>query len=231
MCGSVEDTVFDLKPIVAEAEATGMPPSTLNRLLVKGYQDQTSARELARLLCVIVQAEEDGLSPDLLFAKLDEGLGKRASLPRISAVIKDKVDDMKFAQRMVSDGKEPQLEDDKVTRLAKAMSAGLSRQKLNHLFIRHAGVPMEMRVVAAEIMAYGGVAGYDAQLMDQIVKEGLASEALSDDWAFLIKVISKARKKNISDQRMADEAVKTLTRRGSLNDFILALGMTPTEVY
>lgn len=231
MCGPGEDSTLELKPLVAEAEATGMPPSTLNRLLVKGYQDQSSARELAQLLCVIVLAEEDGLSPDLLFAKLDEGLGKRASLSRISAVIEDKVDDMKFAQRILSDGKEPALEDDNVTRLAKAMSAGLSRQKLNLLFHRYAGGSMEMRVVAAEIMAYGGAAGYDAQLLDQIVKAGLTYEAFSDDWTFLIKLISKSRKKNISDQRLADEAVKTLTRKGSLNDLIAALGMTPSDVY
>ena len=231
MCRPDSESGFELKPLVEEAEATGMPTSTLKRLLVKGYQDHASSRELGRLLCIIVQAEEDGLPPELLFAKLDEGLGKRAPLSRIASVIEHKVDDMKYARRLLSGSEEPKMEDNNVTRVATVMAAGLPESKLDTIFSKYADVPVDMRVVAVEITAYGGIIGYDAQLLDQIVRTGLTSQAFFREWAFLVKVISKAKKKNISDQRITTEAVRTLSRKGRLNDLITALGMKPGDVY
>ena len=78
-----------------------MSASTLKKLLAKGYQSRTSAEDLARLLCQVVQAEERGLPPDSLFETIDEGLGKRASLERITAVVVTKISDMLFAQKIL----------------------------------------------------------------------------------------------------------------------------------
>ena len=214
-----------MQSLIEEAEATGMPPSTLNRLLIKGYHDKDSIRILSRLLCVIVQAEEDGLPPELLFRKLDEGLGKRAPLMRIVEVVEAKVADMHYVQALLSGGEEPRLEDDNVVRLTHALSSGLSKKDLNDLFSLVYDVPVEMRVVAAEIKGYGRAAGFDASLLDQIIASGLASRSLSDEWSFLIKVISEARKQNISDQRITAQAVKVLSRKGSLGDLNAALGI------
>lgn len=231
LCPADDNSPVELKPLVEEAEATGMPTSTLNRLLVKGYQDETSKKALGGLLCIIVRAEEDGLPPDLLFEKLVEGLGKGASIVQIVTVVQRKVNDMQFAQGLVSDEAEPKLEDDNVTRIAKVMSAGLSRRELMSIFRKGAKAPVDMRVVAAEIKGYGRTIGYDTQLLDQIVDVGLTSQALTDEWFYFVKVISKARKQEISDQHLATEAVKTLTRRGSLDSLIENLGMTPAEIY
>ena len=231
LCQLDSNAPIAMEALVEEAEATGMPASTLKRLLVKGYQDDAATRELARLLCIIIQAEEDGLPPDLLFVKVEEGLAKRVTLANITPVIADKVDDMRYAQSLISAGVEPQLEDDNVTRIVKAMSAGLTRQELQKLFDPAYTVPVDMRVVAAEIKAYGNTIGYDTQLLDQIVTTGLKSTAFSEDWAYLIKLISKAKKQNITDQRIAQEAINTLSQRGTLNDLITSLGMDPRDVY
>ena len=88
-----------------------------------------------------------------------------------------------------------------------------------------------MRVVAAEIKAYGNTIGYDTQLLDQIVTTGLKTTAFSEDWAYLIKLISKAKKQNITDQRIAQEAINTLSQRGTLDELITSLGMDPRDVY
>lgn len=215
----------DISELVEEAEATGMPPSTLNRLLVKGHASQAFADQLRRLLCIVVQAEEDGLSPDPLFEKLDEGLGKHVSLPQIVQVIEHNVDEMRFAQSILSAGKEPELEDEKVTRIAKAMAAGLPRDKLRHLFTSYDDVPIEMRVVAVEISAFAAVIGYDAVLLDRIITMGLTARSFTDDWAFFVKVISRARKKGISDERVAEKALEALEKKRSLNDLISSLGI------
>ncbi len=231
LCRPDADGAYEIPPLAEEAEATGMPPHILQRLLAKGYRSQGAVKELGQLLCLIVRAEEDGFVPDLLFLKLEEGLAKNASLSNIKSAIERKIDDMAFAQRLLSGRGKPKIEDDNVTRIARAMSAGLTRRKLQSLFSRPAGAPLEMQVTAAEMMAYGGAIGYDTRLMDQIVKAGLTYRSLHDEWSYFIKVIAKARKKKIPDQRVADQTIQTLSKKGTLNDLISALGMKPTDVY
>lgn len=231
LCSQQATGAIDVKTLVEEAEATGMPPSILSRLLVEGYQSQDISGVLGRLLCVIIQAEEMGLPPGLLFTKLEEGLGKRAPLERITSVIEVKIDDMTYAQHLLSGGKEPILDDDNVTRIATAMATGLSRKKLNALFSVVYDAPVDMRVLAVELLGYGHAIGYDPVLLDQIVKAGLSYRALGDEWAFLIKVMTSARKKKISDRRVAEEATEILSRNGSLDTLIAKLGMRPKDIY
>jgi len=223
--------VYEILPLAEEAEATGMPPHILKQLLAKGYTGQNAAKELGQLLCIVIRAEEEGFLPDLLFLKLEEGLAKKASLTDIKIVIEKKIDDMAFAQRLLSSGNKPKIEDDNVTRIARTMSAGLTRRKLQTLFAPQDDVPLDMRVTAAELMAYGGAIGYDRRSLDQIVRTGLTHHSLHDEWSFFVKVIAKARKKKISDRRVADQAIKTLSQNGSLNDLISDLGMKPADLY
>ena len=231
LCQPDVDGAYDILPLAEEAEATGMPSHILQRLLVRGYENQSAANELGELLCLIVRVEEEGFLPDLLFLKLEEGLAKNAPLSGIKLAIQRKIDDMAFAQRLLTGKGNPKIEDINVTRIARVMSAGLSRQKLHMLFSRKDDIPLDMRVTAAEVMAYGGAIGYDLLLLDQIVKTGLTYRAFHDEWSFFVKVISKARKKNISDKQVADQAIQTLSQNGTLNDLISALGMKPADVY
>ncbi len=225
LCSSETDSAVVMQSIVEEAEATGMPPSTLNRLLIKGYQTRDSVATLSRLLCAIVLAEEAGLPPAPLFRKLDEGLGKRAPLSRIVEVVQAKVDDMKFIQTLVSGEEEPRLEDDNVERLANTLSAGLTKEELKSLFDLVYDDPVGMRVVAAEIKAYGRAIGFSEPLLDQINASGLASQSFTDDWSFFVKVASSARKQNISFHRISAQAVKVLGQKGSLADLSESLGL------
>ena len=41
LCPPEEDSPIVMQSLIEEAEATGMPPSTLNRLLIKGYRPST----------------------------------------------------------------------------------------------------------------------------------------------------------------------------------------------
>lgn len=231
LCQPDAEGSYDIPSLAEEAEAAGMPSGLLRRLLIKGYQDQTATNEMGRLLCIIVQMEEGGFLPDPLFLKLEEGLAKNASLSNIILAIERKIDDMQFAQRLISGEGKPKSEDDNVIRIARAMSAGLTRQKLQSLFSKYADAPVDMRVTAAEILAYGGAIGYAPRFLDLIVKTGLTARSFGDEWSFFVKVIVKARKQKVSDQQLADETIKTLSRNGTLNDLIRALGMNPVDVY
>ncbi len=231
LCQPDADGVYDMLPLAEEAEATGMPSHILQRLLVKGYENKATAKDLGELLCLVVRAEEEGFLPDLLFLKLEEGLAKNAPLSGIKLAIQRKINDMAFAQRLLNGKGKPKIEDNNVMRIARAMSAGLSRRKLQALFSLQKDAPVDMRVTAAEVMAYGGATGYDIRLLDQIVKTGLTHRSFHDEWSFFVKVIARARKKNISDKRVADQAIQTLSQNGSLNDLIAALGMKPADVY
>lgn len=231
LCRPDADGGYDIGSLAEEAEAAGMSPHILKRLLVKGYRGQTAASELGRLFCLIIRAEEDGFLPDPLFLKLEEGLAKNASLSNIKMAVERKIEDMEFAQRLVSGKGKPRAEDDNVVRIVRAISAGLTRQDLHSLFSRHGDAPVDMRVTAAELLAYGNAIGFDVSLLDRIVATGLTSRSLRDEWTYFVKVVAKARKRNIPDQRVADQTIKTLSQNGTLNDLISALGMKPADVY
>lgn len=226
LCDPQSPSSIAIESLVEEAEATGMPDSTLNRLLVVGYRDPAATEDLRRLLCAVVKAEEEGLPPDLLFQKLEEGLGKRVPLSRILTVIQKKVDHLNFARSLLSEGAPPLMDDPIVGRVAKILSLGVSEAEITEIFGSAYNAPRSMRVVAAEILGYGRTIAFAAPLLEQVVASGLRSQSFSSEWIYLIKVISEARKQDIPDPEIADTAISVLSENGSLEELIGELGLT-----
>lgn len=81
-------------------------------------------------------------------------------------------------------------------------------------------------MIAVEILGYGRVMGVDRELIDRVNREGLARRAFSPDWAYFVKVVSAARKADISDARVADIAVEVLSENGTIDELIGELGLT-----
>lgn len=211
-----------------EAEAAGMPVNTLNRLLKVGYREKGGVEYLRIILCIVVQAEEDGLPPGLLFETLEEGLGKRVSLARILAVIKKKKSDLDYARSLQLDGGQDQVDNPDVERVAIVLSLGVSRQAIAALFGPEFMAPNQMRVIAVEILGYGKAMHFDPELLARVVKTGLTREAFTPDWAYFIKVVSEARRKDIPDSRIAETAINVLLEYGSLDELSGELGVSIT---
>ncbi len=209
-----------------EVEAAGMPGNTLKRLLKVGYREKDSVEDLRDILCLIVQAEEDGLPPGLLFETLEEGLGKCVPLGRILAVIEKKRSDLEYARSLQLDGRRDQVDNPDVERVATVLSLGVSRKELAALFGYDYKAPNHMRVIATEILGYGKAMGFDPVLLERVVKTGLTQEAFTSDWAYFIKVASESRRNDIPDSLVAETAINVLLEHGALDELIGELGVS-----
>ena len=228
LCGAAVPPQEAIGSLADEAEAAGMSGNTLKRLLKVGYRDEGGVENLRLILCLIVQAEEDGLPPGLLFETLEEGLGKRAPLARILEVLEKRKSDLEYARSLqLGDGRE-QTDNPDVERIAIILSLGVSRQALAALFGPEFKAPNQMRVIAAEILGYGKAMDFQPDLLEKVVRMGLTQEAFAPDWAYFIKVASEARRKGISDARVAETAVTVLSENGSLDELIGELGLRIT---
>ena len=208
-----------------EAEAAGMPLNTLNRLLKIGYREKGGVDYVGIILCIVVQAEEDGLPPGFLFETLEEGLGKRVPLDRILAVIEKKKSDLDYARSLQREGGQDRVDNPDVERVAIVLSLGVSRQAITALFGPEFNAPNQMRVIAAEILGYGKAMHFDPELLTRVVRTGLTQKAFTSDWAYFIKVASEARRKDIPDSLVAETAINVLLEHGSLDELIGELGV------
>jgi len=231
LCNTRTDPALVIESLVEEAEATGIPPATLNRLLAVGYRDSQAVVDLRMLLCTIVISEEKGLPPEPLFEKLEEGLGKRVPLKSILTAIMRQAEKLQYAQTLLDGGKEPTVDDINVERIAGLLDIGVSRDELTHLFGPAFSAPTDMRVVAAEILGYGTIAGFPGGELNRVIDTGLKFRSLTSEWSFFIKVIHEARKQGISDETTASAAVKTLAEKEPMEDLIRVLQIERKRVY
>ncbi len=231
LCGNATDPSVAIEGLVEEAEATGMPPATLNRLLTLGYRNGEAIVDLRKILCTIVTTEERGLPPEPLFEKLEEGLGKRAGLKAIHAAILRQAETLQYAQALVAGDQEPQVDDTNVERIAELLALGISRDELNHLFSPAFQASVDMRVVAAEIIGYGTIAGFPRHELNRIAASGLKFRSLTPEWSFFIKVINEARERGIPDEETALAAVRTLSEKEPMDRLIAFLQLDRRRVY
>ena len=231
LCNNATEPSQVIEALVEEAEATGMPPATLNRLLAVGYRNDSAIVDLRRILCTIVIMEERGLPPEPLFRKVEEGLGKRVDLNTIHEVILRQAEKLQYAQTLVAGGREPRVDDDNVKRVADLLEMGVSRQDLDHLFGPAFQAPTDMRVVAAEIVGYGTMVGFPRNDLNRIAASGLKFRSLSPEWTFFIKVVKEARAQGISDDKTALAAIRTLSDKESMDRLIAFLKLDRNRVY
>lgn len=231
LCDANADPTLVIESLVEEAEATGMAPSTLNRLLAVGYRDSESVVDLKLILCTIVILEEKGLPPEPLFEKLEEGLGKRVPLKSIQTAIIIQGEKLQYAQTLLAGGKEPLADDVNVERIADLLDIGVTRDELGRLFGPAFSAPTDMRVVAAEILGYGTISGFPQRELNRVTTTGLKFRSLTPEWSFFIKVIQEARTQGIPDETTASAAVRTLAEKEPMEDLITALKLERKRVY
>lgn len=214
-----------IESLVDEAEATGMPEKTLNRLLAVGYRGNGTSGHLRDILCAVVLAEEEGLPPGLLFDKLEEGLGKRVALPRILTVIRYKVDDLRFARKLLAAGQSNLVDDPNVDRIARVLSLGVPRGEMSELFRQSKQTPVDMFVIAAEILGFGRTLEFAPPLVQEVIAAGLQYRAFTPEWVYFTKVVTEARRRGIPDDKTAGTAVAVLSENGTLDELIGELGL------
>jgi hypothetical protein len=60
-----------------------------------------------------------------------------------------------------------------------------------------------MRMVAAEILGYGTIAGFPQRELNRVTTTGLKFRSLTREWSLFIKVIREARAQGLPDEKTA----------------------------
>jgi hypothetical protein len=83
-----------------------------------------------------------------------------------------------------------------------------------------------MVAVALESKALLGQIDFRAELLDPLLREGLARNALGMEWRKLAGIVALARRRGMADETLAAEAAAILAAGGNLRDLLTRLGFT-----
>jgi hypothetical protein len=217
-CDTATPAAAAIEHLVDEAAAAGMSEALLNRLLAVGYRNERDPEALRQILCVVIQAEEDGLPPAMLFEKIEEGLGKQVPLPKILPVVQARVGDLAQARTMLT-GRKPDLTDDPdVERVARVLAMQVPAAEVARLLDSVPSTPLAMRVIAVEILGYGQAMQLAPELIQQVIQTGMANRAFTPDWAYFVKVVAAARKRGLPDKETVAAAVAVLGENGTIEE-------------
>ena len=171
----------------------------------------------------IGQARTQGLPSAPFTAKVDEGLAKRIPGGAIIHALDAMRDDYAFARdALARGGHSPAPED--IALAGDSLRLGLSRAELTEL----AGLepPAAMLATAARTRAYLNAIAFPSELSANILRQGLASGALTPGWTQLFRVVQRARGAGMADAAVAEAASRTLAEMGGLNALLQELGFT-----
>jgi len=217
-CDASAPAAQAVEHLAREAEAAGMSDALLNRLLAVGYRDDLAAEALRQLLCAVIEAEDSGLPPALLFEKIEEGIGKRVPLPKVLAVIQERVADLALARRLLTGQKTELTDDPDVERVARVLAMPVPHAEVARLIESRPEIPLAMRVIAVEITGYGQAIQLAPELINQVIQTGLENRAFTPDWAYFIKVVAAARKRGLPDGQTVEAAIAVLGENGSIDE-------------
>lgn len=173
----------------------------------------------------IGQARTQGLPSAPFTAKVDEGLAKRIPGRAIIHALDAMRDDYVFAQdALARGGHSPAPED--IALAGDSLRLGLSRPELTELATLEPPAPASMLATAARTRAYLNAIAFPTELSANILRQGLASGALTPGWSQLFRVVQRARGAGMADAAVAEAASRTLAEMGGLNALLQELGFT-----
>ena len=200
--------------------------SALDAPLRQAQDDgRLTARDAQAIEAAIDQAQAEGLPPAPFTAKAEEGLAKRVAGRAIVQALETMRSDYVFARDALSQGgREPSPDD--VVMAGDSLRRGLTRQELDQMAaFDPPASPAELATAARTRAALNAVA-FPARLSDDILRRGLASGALSAQWAQLFRVVQRTREAGIPDAAVAEAATRILADGGGPAELLQELGLT-----
>ena len=87
---------------VKEAQAVGVPTTTLNQLLAVGYENQLEPAALVGFIQILIDARRDGIPLEPFSNKVEEGLAKHVPHSTIQQVLIRKLEDYRFTHSLIA---------------------------------------------------------------------------------------------------------------------------------
>ncbi|MBW1711140.1 MAG: hypothetical protein JRG97_15135 [Deltaproteobacteria bacterium] len=206
----------DLKTAIDKSKAAGVPDETVTRMLALGYKHNLQAKEMTAFFNTINQAAKDNLPTGPLVNKIEEGMAKRVRVEAIQRVLNQQINHLRFTRQELTKTlnrwgeTKNTVRHGTLTRLAQTLSTGISKQEMANFLGKAPKAPLSEITKAMEFKAALKQSGLPGKIADDIISTGLKNNYFSHpDWG-LVRVISAAKKKGVSDKELGAISIKVV---------------------
>lgn len=221
-----------LTELVETVRAAGVPETTLNRLLLAGIEDRELFDAMPEIFSLLIRAHRENLPLEPLTSKIEEALAKRIPATKTIAVLKQEIDDLIFARRIIRQRlhSEESVDPGSIIQLSEILRAGITKEELRLFMKNTSGAPLSMQIVGAEIMVYCRQIHFNPDIIQKIINAGIQYKSFTPGWRYLAKVIVAAKKRGLSGEQIGKATIDILEEKGSLKDLMTELGFTDRDV-
>jgi hypothetical protein len=225
-----------LNDAVREARAAGILESTVNRLLMLGYEKGLKPQSTANLLHLLTEAWSESLPLDPLVNKIEEGVTKGVPGPVIEQVVLKKLEDYRLTRRALLDylnrrsQKNPFVPTDCLIRMTESLYCGLSREDLNRVLEGAPTVSLLTLAEGFEVLAALRQMRFTPDLAEEIVFVGIRQNGFTANARDFIRVVGAAKKKPVPEDRIAAAAKTVLEQNLSLRELCKSLKVSPEDL-
>jgi len=230
-----QGSTSSIEGAVREAKEAGIAESTLNGLLILGYEKQVDPASMVGLMHVLTQAQREGIPLQPFVSKIKEGITKKVTAPRIEQVLIRKLDDYRFVRSAVNDfmqkyGQRASIPEEHLVRLTETLYCGLSRDDVRRVMEQAPSTPLPTLTRGVEVLASLKQVNFDPKLSDQIVFKGLKQNYFSSEQRDFVRVIAVAKEKGVPDGQIAAAALTAMEGKGFASDLASQLGVTSQDL-
>ena len=216
---------------VRAARTAGLSETALNQLLILAVDHRLQDSDVVLLVNFLLTVQTDKLPIDPFMGKIEEGLAKRVSLDTIAAVLTHRLDDYRFVREVLSQKTgERVITPHDLSRMVDSLDSGIAREELSQFILEASGQDPAMLARATEILALLKQVRFNESLTRDILFTGLRNNSLTQSWDYLARVVATAKKRQISDDEIAEAARKALEANRPFADFMTSLGFTPRDL-
>ena len=220
---------------VREAKEAGIDESSLNSLLILGYEKRVDPASMVNLVRILAQAQRENIPLQPFVSKIKEGMAKNVPGPRIEQVVMRKIDDYRFVRSAVNDfmqkyGQRTPIPDELIVRLTETLYCGLSRDDVRRVMEQAPSAPLPALTRGAEVLASLKQINFEPKLSDQIVFKGLNQNYFNSEQRDFVRVIAVAKEKGVSDGQIAAAALSAMEGKGSASNLSSQLGVTAQDL-
>ncbi len=197
---------------VRAARESGVPESTLNRLLLAGYRYQIDSTTMAHWITAMGGAAAKGLPCAPLIEKLDEGLSKRIPVERITAVLDQQTQHLSAAAQLLgpAHGSPEAANDEAVSRMADLMMTSLTIEEIRAILNQPALATTQERLEAATFYAVLKQSGLPPDACLELVSNGLQRHFFTNFPTQLAYTVKAAQNQKIAQERIVSETMRVI---------------------
>lgn len=183
--------------------------------------DEMAESLLSPLLAACV--EQLPLAP--LQDKLAEGTAKHVPPPFIVRALNKLLGEYRFARQLLMTTR-GSASPEALSTIGEGLDKGVPREDFETYVHQYSELSEEVFTTGVTMISLQGQADFSYALSKRIIDRGVQTGELSSGWKYFVRIILAARKRGMTDERIADAAVAVMDAGGSVSDVMNELGFT-----